>query len=196
MDRFFDALDISSNIQRGLKAIESLSGIPALVMLLCLAGMNYFAIWPLCWYFDIDATRSFSADWANIIIPTLPMVYADKIGTVVMALSLFPTFCEMFASRLARYGFVLAGWLVYASAAFDMVTDWPRAKEFTAAHEAAFDPMGPLALPAFWSYRAGMLVMGSFGFEAWIAVTSIVCVALLLKVFIRPSRKAQTAQEA
>ncbi len=195
MDRFFDALDISSNIQRGLAAIQSLSGIPALVMLICLAAMNYFAIWPLCWYFDIDATRSFSADWAAIIVPTLPMHYAERIGTVVMALSLFPTFCEMFASRLARYGFALASWLVYGSAAFDMVTDWPRTAAFTAMHEPLFAPMGMLATPAFYTYRAVILVMGSFGFEAWIAVTTILCVALLLKVFVRPTRGARATQE-
>ncbi len=37
----------------------------------------------------------------------------------MLALSLFPTFCEIFASWLARYGFILASWLVFASAAFD-----------------------------------------------------------------------------
>ena len=193
MDRFFDALDISSNIQRSLKAIDGLYGIPALVMMVCLIAMNYWAIWPLAWFFDFDATRSFAETWASIIIPSLPAHYAGRIGGIVLALSLFPTFCEMFASRLARYGFVLAGWLVFASAAFDLVTDWPRAQQFTAPHEFLFAPLGWLAGPAFWLYRAAVLVMGSFGFEAWLAVTSIVCFALLLKVFIVHKTKREAA---
>lgn len=188
MERIFDALDISSNIQRGLNAINSLYGIPAGVMLVCIAGMNWFAIWPLCWYFDIDATRTFAEDWSRIILPSLPAYYAASIGAVVAAISLFPTFCEMFASRLARYGFVLASWLVFASAAFDLVTDWPRVRDFTAPHNDIFAPLGFLSAPAFWLYRAAWLVMGSFGFEAWLAVTTILCFALVLRIFIAPRR--------
>jgi hypothetical protein len=188
MERFFDALDISSNIQRGLAAIQSIRGIPAAVMLVCLAVMNWFAIWPLVWYFDIDATREFSQTWAQTIIPTLPGYYAANIAWVVVAISLFPTFCEMFASRFARYGFILAGWLVFASASFDLVTDWPRAEQFTAPHTDIFAPLGFLSAPAFWLYRAVWLVMGSFGFEAWLAVTTILCFALLLNVFIGQRR--------
>lgn len=194
MDKFFDSLDISSNIEKGLKAVNGMRGIPAGVMATCFTLMNYWAIWPLVWYFDYDATRSYVTDGVAVIAPSLPGVYVVSVGSVVMALSLFPTFCEMFASRLARFGFTLAGWLVYASAAFDLVTDWPRVRAFTAAHEAAFSGWGWLATPLFWLYRAGMLVMGSFGFEAWLAVTVVLTGALLLQMFIK-SKPARSGAE-
>jgi hypothetical protein len=194
---FWDAIDVSTNIKRGLTAIRGISGLPALILFAALAGINFGLFW-LVWTFDIASTLDWSDQAANKIASmsntsAAPMM-GQYAGYVVLALTLLPTLTELFGSIFAKAQIVFASWLVFAFSLFDMLTDWPRVVEFFDGFTMAADGGGPLGWLAFYALRIVWLFMASFGFEALLVVFAVCMVALLLQ--FSASRKGGAAAAA
>lgn len=181
---FWDAIDVSANIRRGLVAVHGVGGLPALILMLALGGINYGLFW-LVWTFDISSTL----DWSNTAAETIAAmtdtasvaVVGQYAGYVVLALTLMPTLVELFGSIFAKQQIVFASALVFTFSLFDMITDWPRVVQFFDAFTGAAERGGPLGWLAFYMLRIGWLFMASFGFEALLVVFGVCMVALLLQ---------------
>lgn len=179
MNWFLDSIDLSANIERGLAAVRNIRGLTALILggaltLIC------FALLPLTWYFDIDATMMASDQALNTIMPTMPYEVMGMVTFIILGLTLMPTLVELFGPRFAAVGIRVAAALVYLFSAFDMLTDWPRVVEFCEAFRERFDGLGPLAGLGFWLFRLLFLFLASFGFELLLVVFAVCALALLL----------------
>jgi hypothetical protein len=185
---FFDAIDLSENLKRGLSAVRTITGLPALILAFALSALC-IGLAPLIWYFDVGATL----DWTNIAVrhlaPTIPAQLAAYSSVFVLILTLMPTLVELFATRFALVGIRVAAGLVYAFSLFDAVTDWPRVVAFMDAYRGAFDGLGIFAGLAFFVVRLLWLFLASFGFEVLFVVFAVCTLALLLnsRRYLRPA---------
>lgn len=179
MNAFFDAIDLSTNLERGLRAVRPVTGLPALILAIALS-LICAALVPLVWYFDIGATVDWTASAIDTILPTLPAQLAELATLFVLAITVLPTLVELFGSRFALIGIRVAAGLVYAFSLFDAVTDWPRASAFVDAYAGAFARLGLLATPALWLARILFLFLASFGFELLLIIFAICAMALFL----------------
>jgi hypothetical protein len=195
---FWDAIDVSSNIRRGLAAVRGINGFPALVLMFALGGINFGLFW-LVWTFDISSTLDWS-DHAAQTIATMTdtasvAVMGQYAGYVVLALTLMPTLVELFGSIFAKQQIVFASALVFCFSLFDMITDWPRVVTFFDAFTGAAFTGGPLGWLAFYLLRIAWLFMASFGFEALLVVFTVCMVALLLQFAIGRAPRGRLAEE-
>ena len=181
MDRFFDMIDLGANLQRGLNAVRSMHGLPALISAVPL-GMVSFLFLTLAWHFDLRPTY----DWTQIAIaklqPTFIGALADYVGILIFTMTLLPSLIELFTVRFARADIAMAQWLVYFFVIFDWVTDWPAASDFVDGYVNAgvFERLGVLATPAIYAVKIGWLMLASFGFEMLGVVFAVCTLALLL----------------
>ena len=185
MNWFFDSIDLSANIQRGLTAVRGVIGLPAYILggaltLICVGLL------PLVWFFDIDATLTAADSGINFIASSLPAQAAGAMSLVVLSLTLMPTLIELFGSRFAMANIRLAAALVYLFSAFDMITDWPRVRDFTASYQFAFNDLGFFATPVFFVFRLFFLFMASFGFEMLLVVFAVCALVLFINGGKRP----------
>jgi hypothetical protein len=176
---FLDAIDLSSNIERGLAAVRGVRGLPALILGAALS-LICVALLPLVWYFDIDATLMASDSALGIVLPSLPVEAVGMAAFITLGLTLLPTLVELFGARFAAVGIRVASALVYLFSAFDMLTDWPRVVEFCGVFRERFDGMGFAAGLGFWLFRLLFLFLASFGFELLLVVFAVCALALLL----------------
>ena len=190
MNAFLDAIDLSSNLERGLAAIRGIRGLPALILGIALA-LICVALAPLIFYFDIGSTLSATDVAVNTIIPTIPYEYASAASLVALGLTMLPTLVELFGSRFAVVGIRVAAGLVYFFSVFDAITDWPRVHEFMEAYRASFDGLGWFAGIAFWVVRALFLFMATFGFELLFVVFAVCALALVISSGMKPAAVAQ-----
>lgn len=168
MKHFFDAIDISTNIERGLRVVKGVRGIPALLLMTVLFAMCYLLV-PWIWYFDLDST----VEWTNIAITQVqPSVSqaGEVIGFAVMGITLLPSLVEMFTAKFAAAGIRVAGILIYGFSLFDMITDRPRVWAFVEGFRPAFDGLGLLTEGALLIIKVMFLFLASFGFEALFVV--------------------------
>ena len=194
MYSFWSALDISDNIARALAAIRGIRGLNALILLLALAAINYGLFW-LVLYFDIGATLDWTQTAASIILPSIPLQYAEYSSYLVLSITLLPTLIELFAARFARAGIVIASGLVFAFALFDAITDWPRVVVFMDAYSEAFAFLGILRWPVFLVVRLAWLFMASFGFEAIFVVFAVTMLALSFNIQVKSPQGRGEAYE-
>lgn len=184
MHRFWDAIDISTNIRRGLTAIRGVTGLPALVLMVALGFINYGLFW-LVWAFDIGSTLNWSSRAAEQINAMVGGSAGAEIGQyagyVVLSITLLPTLVELFGSIFAKAQIVFASGLVFALSLFDMLTDWPMVVQFFDSFTDAADSGGAFGWLAFYLMRILWLFMASFGFEALLVVFSVCMVALLFQ---------------
>ena len=179
MNWFFDSIDLSTNLERGLRAVRSIYGLPALILAIALGGICAGLI-PLVWYFDIGATVDWSEQAVTTVLPTLPASLVEGAALFALALSLMPTLVELFGSRFALVGIRVAAGLVYAFSLFDAVTDYPRVNAFIEAYRPAFEQLGLFTIPALWLAKVLFLFLASFGFEMLLVVFAVCALALLL----------------
>lgn len=179
MNAFLDSIDLSENIQRGLAAVRGVRGMAAFVMAVALS-LICVALGPLVWYFDIDATIYATDIAVNVIVPTLPMEWAQASMLVALGLSMLPTLIELFGARFAMIGIRVAAALVYFFSAFDALTDWPRVAQFCEAYRSQFDGLGLFAGLAFLAFRLLFLFLATFGFELLFVVFAVCALACLV----------------
>lgn len=179
MNAFLDAIDLSTNIERGLTAVRGLRGLGALILAGALT-LICIALAPLIWYFDLDATLYATEIAQQVVVPSLPPEWAQAAGLVALGLTLMPTLVELFGSRFAQVGIRVAAALVYLFSVFDAFTDWPRVEEFCNAYQRYFDGLGVFAGPAFVAFRALFLFLATFGFELLFIVFAVCAFVLLL----------------
>lgn len=182
---FWDAIDVSENIARGLTAVRGVRGLNAIVLALALGIINYGLFW-LILTFDIGATLEWTDEAAKSVdralgSSTIPLEVASAAGYVVLALTLLPTLVELFGARFAKVGIAFASGLVFAFSLFDMITDWPRVAEFFDSFRGAAEEAGIIGWALFYVLRIGWLFMASFGFEALFIIFSVCILALLLQ---------------
>lgn len=189
MNGFLDAIDLSANLERGLRAIRGIIGLPALVLGLALA-LICVGLSPLIWFFDLDATLQATEQARQFVLPTLPAALADSVALIALALTLLPTFVELFGARFATVGIRVAAGLVYFFSAFDALTDWPRVQQFMEAYRSWFDGLGFFATPAFWVVRGLFLFMATFGFEVIFVVFAVCAMVLLINSRRAPAPSA------
>lgn len=172
MDAFFDAIDVSTNIERGLRVVRNARGWTAAILATVLFAMCYFLA-PWIWYFDLDSTVEWTDIAINQIRPNLPTSAASYISAAVLGITLLPTLVEMFTSKFAAAGIKMAGILVYGFSLFDMVTDRPRVWQFVDGFHNAFEGLGPLTTVVSTLVKILFLFLASFGFEALFVVFGI-----------------------
>lgn len=197
MHSFWDAIDISTNIQRGLNAIRGIRGLPALILFVVLGCINYGLFW-LVWAFDISSTLAWSdraaAQISAMVHNSAGAEIGQYAGYVVLSITLLPTLVELFGSIFAKAQIVFASGLVFALALFDMITDWPMVVQFFDAFTDAANSGGPFGWLAFYLLRIVWLFMASFGFEALLIVFGVAMIALLLQ-FNGGARAVRVARE-
>ena len=183
MEKFFEAIDISEQLTRGLRAVRTVpAGVPSLLLAGMLSAINIF-LWPLIWYLDLDSTREFGAAVGDVIAASGAPLPAPVLGWVLLGSLLVFTLLELATPLLARHGVSVAAWLGWLALLIDAYTDYPRVAtlmeprygEFTAQ---AGDVFGPLL---FMIARIVVLFFATIGLELWFAVTCILAVALLIK---------------
>ena len=183
MDRFFDMIDLGANLQRGLSAVRSLSGLPALITAIPL-GLMSFLFLVLAWHFDLKPTYDWTAVAVNKLQPTFVGGLASYIGVLIFTMTLLPSLIELFTVRFAKADIAMAQWLVYFFVIFDWVTDWPAAADFIDGYVATgvFARLGPLAMVGEYAAKVAWLMLASFGFEMLGVVFAICTLYLVLLV--------------
>lgn len=181
MNAILEAIDLGDNMDRAIKAVRVLRGVPALtlgavLLLWCVPGG-----W-LAWYFDLEPTLQWSAAAGDQVAPTLASEYRWLAPAIGVLLTLLPMLTEISFSKLAASGIRMAGMIVFVVSLFDVVTDWPRVAETADAawQRGLFEGLSVLAGPAFYLARLLLLFMATAGFEM-LFVICLVCGVLLIK---------------
>lgn len=187
MNWFFDIIDLGENLKRGLNAVRTLHGLPALLTAIPLALVSFLFL-ALAWHFDLKPTYVWTDIAVQKLQPTFAGQLAGYIGLLVFTLTMLPTLIELFTVRFAQYNITMAQWLVYFFVVFDMTTDWPAASDFVEGYVASgvFERLGFLATPAIYLAKIGWLLFASFGFEMLGVVFAVCALALLLNSSRRP----------
>lgn len=190
---FYEMIDLSENLDRGLRAVKGMKGLSAIVM-----GTALFAIVlglvPLVWYLDIDSTRWATERAVNVMIPQLPPDLVLLVSVIAVCVSLLPSLIELFGSKFA-FNIKFAGFLVFASSLFDMITDWPRVQQLMSAFSDSFDavPLG-LGFLVHWALHIPFLFLASFGFEMLAIIFAVVGAVLLVNGFMGDDQGPQQAR--
>jgi hypothetical protein len=171
MKWFFELIDLSTNLDRGLGVVRNLYGLSALVMGIALLGISV-GLAPLVWFLDIDSTLDYAAPALNQVLPTLPSWALPYSVLMVFALTMLPTLIELFTAKFAMQ-IKGAAFLVYGFAILDAVTDYPRVKMLMDAYKVYFDGLGMLGKPLWWLMHPIGLLLASFVFEVLVVVFSI-----------------------
>lgn len=186
MDRFFESIDLSVQLQRALAAVRSIpNGIASLIMGLLFWGICY-VIWPWIWFLDLDATRAFGEEKAAIVAQSgVPFFDPTVLGWSLLGGLLLFTLIELGSPILARFGVSLAAWLLWTALAIDAYTDFPRVDEVMQVSYSWFiQEAGSFwGTGLFWLARAGLLFMATIGLELAFLLLLICGIALLLKAF-------------
>jgi hypothetical protein len=178
MKWFFDAIDLTTNLQRAMYAIRGITGTAALVLGVALV-LVCLGLAPLAWYLDVDATLSWVEPTTRAIIPTLPNDVLPYLTVIVLLLTFLPSLIELFTARFA-VDIPAAAALVFCFSLFDAVTDYPRVAALMAEYQPAFATFGILGVPLYWLAHPLLLFMASFGFEMLLIVFSIAALVLFL----------------
>lgn len=180
MERFFDAIDLSENLKRGINAIRPLHGLPALISALPIALVSFLFL-TLAWHFDLQPTFAWTQVAVAKLQPTFAGQFAQYLPVLIFTLTMLPTLIELFTVRFARADIALAQWAVYFFVVFDLVTDWPAASDFIDGYVATgvFDRLGLLYYLAIYFCKVAWLMFASFGFEMLGFVFAICALGLL-----------------
>jgi hypothetical protein len=192
LESVYQTIDLSEALDRALSAISTMRGIPALIFSVSLLYANYHLL-PLVWYYDLESTAAWMSQFAsNFKSPdiiwklisnqaswTEVNAAAAGVGYGIVALTLVPTIVEVLGSRFARFRFTLAGILVLALAAFDLITDWPRVAESSSGLQAIFNDIPVIGGVLFFLFRMLLLIAASFGGEMWLIVTTVCAIYLM-----------------
>lgn len=193
MKWFFDAIDISNNINRGISAVRGYPPVLCYLTAACLGIICWALVTPI-WYFDIEATMVWTdRAAAGILPPAHNTDWAPFFAGFVLSLTMLPTLIELVAVRFARANITPAAALVYTFSVFDMITDWPRVIAFVDLYQDALDKYGVFAPVVEWIFRILLLFMASFGFEAVFVVFATVAVFLLYqarRAYVVSARRA------
>jgi hypothetical protein len=193
MERFFEAIDISEQLTRGMRAVRTVpAGMPSLLLAGMLIAINVF-LWPLIWYLDLDSTRAFGEGLGDVIATSGAPLPAPVLGWVLLGSLLVFTLLELVTPLLARHGVGVAAWLGWLALLIDAYTDYPRVATLLEPRYSEFttragDFFGPLL---FMAARIVVLFFASIGLELWFAVTSVLAIALLLKGLAGSRRPAE-----
>lgn len=176
MQAFFDATDLGGNLHRGLRAVDGLHGLAALIPSACL-GLLSFIFLRLAWYFDI--------------LPTMAWVDAEYPYNLLIAM--LPTAVELGAGRIAAASVVMAKWLIYVVCGFDLFTDWPAAaaavEQWAANHAAQLAAFGAVQGVVVFLVKIVWLLCASFLFEM-LGIVFLVCgLRLLLQAGRKPTKE-------
>ena len=183
MDKFFEAIDISEQLTRGLRAVRTVpAGVPSLLLAGMLVAINVF-LWPLIWYLDLDSTREFGEGLGDVIAASGAPLPAPVLGWVLLGSLVIFTLLELSTPLLARHGVTIAAWLGWLALVIDSYTDYPRVATLLEPRYGEFttqagDVFGPLL---FMIARIVVLFFATIGLELWFAVTCVLAIALLLK---------------
>ncbi len=193
MDRFFEAIDITTQLRRALQAIRSIpNGLPSLLVFAIFVLIACF-LWPWIWYLDLDATRAFGEDKAQLVLATgVPFPDPTLAGWSLLGGLLIFTLLELGTPVLARYGVSVAAWLLWCAIAIDAYTDFPRVNAMMLNHYDWFmaSAGGFWGSILFWLVRAALLFLATVGLELFFVVIVICSVALLLKGLLPGARSA------
>lgn len=196
MDRFFEAIDITTQLRRALQAIRSIpNGLPSLLLCAVFLLICCF-LWPWIWYLDLDATRAFGEDKAQFVLATgIPFPDPSLAGWSLLGGLLLFTLLELGTPVLARYGVSVASWLLWCAIAMDAYTDFPRVNAIMLTHYAWFiaSAGGFWGNILFWLVRAALLFLATVGLELFFVVLAICAVGLLLKGLLPGSRQVAVA---
>lgn len=167
----WDMIDISENMGRIEDWTMTISnGGSALVHL----GVFLFlsaAAGALTWFFDIESTIQGMSGITNVVIPSLPGQIAHLSWYVILALTLMPTFLEIFTAGMAKYNIKIIQLSIIAFTLFDMITDIPRAYQRALEMWPQIEVMGwGLSHIVYWTYFIFWLFFSTLGFEVGFVV--------------------------
>lgn len=179
---FWDALDLSNNIERAIVAVRDVKGMARVAMLISLVIINY-ALFHLVWYFDLYPTLQWAKAWGSRIVPTITWgIHLSQF--IVLSMTLAPTLVELTSARFSRAKLKLMSILVITFIAFDFITDWPYAREFLKLHVDLFAQFGAFATLVEWIVSVLFAILASIGFEvAFVALMSAMLHLALYPIF-------------
>lgn len=184
---FLSMIDLSTNIQKGVRVLNGISAGVAAIMIVGLT-LVCSGIFPLLWYFDIDSTLGYAVPLIEKLLPSLPSELAVVSGVVVLSITLLPTIVEIFLPSLGTQIKSIA-FLVFGFIVGDALTDWPRVRTVMDVYRPKFDGYGLIGTVLWYPCHAGLLLFATILFEVIFAVCFVLIIALIAKIFAIEGRK-------
>lgn len=178
---FYDFIDVNSNVSRAERVARQVdNGFTSLVNAAVMLVLFAVSL-ALAWYFDFESTFDGLEALREVVIPALPEATVHLASFLIIAITVTPTFLELFASGYAKANVAIIKMAVLGFSAFDVITDIPRAKAFIDSFQHHFDLLGPLiGWVAHWLVFFGFLLFATVGFQL-----AAVLFAFLTVMFIR-----------
>lgn len=180
-DWFYDFIDSNTNMARAERVARQVdNGFTSLVNAVVM-GILFLVSLALAWYFDFESTFDGLEALREVVIPALPEATVHLASFLIIAITVTPTFLELFAGAYAKANVVVIKMAVLGFSAFDVITDIPRAKAFIDSFQHHFDLLGPLVgWVAHWIVFFGFLLFATVGFQL-----AAVIFAFLTLMFLR-----------
>lgn len=179
---FWDCIDISENIKRAeATARRHPNGLGAWMNAAAMTVLTIIAL-VLAWKFDFESTIIGMSTLRDTVLEGLPASVLKFSVYIVFALTLAPTFIEMFTSAYAKADIKIIQILIIAFTGFDLVTDIPRAMTFTTQLQANFDQLGPIfGWIGYWVFFLFWLFLSTIGFELSMIIFGFLAIVYTIK---------------
>lgn len=182
MNSFWDAIDISENLNRTMSVVRRMSGVPAWAFgVICLFML--VATSALAWTFDIQSTLAATDTIRVRVGGSVPGRFAQYLGWIFFALTIAPTMIEIGGAAFAKAGSTPWQWLVVALSIFDLWTDARPVNEFLYASWFFFEQFGAFTYPVYWVAWVLWLACSSFFFEMVSICLFVAVIGLFLRGF-------------
>src|SRR5688572_19144447 len=118
----WDMVDISENMGRIEDWTFTISnGLAAAIHAVVFLVLSAAAL-ALTWYFDLESTIEGMRGVTSVVVPSLPVQVARFTWYVTLAITLMPTFLEIFTGGLAKFNVKIIQVAIILFTLFDMVT--------------------------------------------------------------------------
>lgn len=179
---FWDCIDISENIKRAeATARRHPNGLHAWMMVVAMTVMTVITF-ALAWKFDFESTLIGMTTLRDTVLEGLPASVMKFSIYIAFALTLAPTFIELFTASFAKADIKIIQVLIIAFTGFDLITDIPRAMTFTNQLQANFDQLGPLfGWVGYWVFFLFWLFLSTIGFELVMIIFAFLAIVYFIK---------------
>ncbi len=187
LEWFWDLIDISENLGRATRMLEKQPGGFTFNVIHAIGyGVMTLVFANLAWVFDIQSTwnaleitRNFAGGGAQQFPAALASLSLGNLA--LLAITLAPTFTEIFGAAFAKAQIGLAQAIIVALSIFDVVTDIPTVTLYLQAHGPYFDTLGIFGWPTYFVAFVGWLFLSTFGFELFTILLAWATIASVLK---------------
>lgn len=191
---FFQLIDLTLNIQRGLQAIKGIKGGVAALMAV---GLTILAcgLAPLVWFFDISATLDYADPLVRELLPTLPDTTIAFTSFLVLSLTVMPTIVELLMPRIGAQ-VPGAAFLVFLFCVVDGITDYPRVEQTLTVYAPHFTQLGWIGQILWWMLHPVLLLFATFLLELLFVLCWVLVLGLILQIASIDARKGRQNDHA